>query len=123
MPSLRTALTLTLTAAAAALVPAGTAAAAALPAPLPGLGVADALPTDAVTGALHDGAAGAVGPLKHLTPDPLSNTGTDPLDNAIGSQIADFPPVSTALATGPVTHGGTLATLPVVGTAAALLPG
>lgn len=152
MPSLRTAL-LTLTAAAAAVVPAGSAAAAGpgdLTGPLPGHGLADALPTQGVTdtlplqtvtdtlptqavteslptqsatGALHDGAAGGLGPVKHLTLDPLANTGSDPLDNAVGSQIADFQPVSTAAITGPVARGGSLSTLPLVGTAAGLLPG
>lgn len=134
MHSLRTALVLTLTAAAAAVVPAGAAVAAgpppgqsvadALPAGaptgvLPAGGLVDALPTRTVTGAL----AAGVAPVKNLTLDPLANTGVDPLDNAVGSQIADFQPVSTAVATGPVTHGASLGTLPVVGTVAALLPG
>jgi hypothetical protein len=86
---------------------------------LPVSTVTDVLPTRAVTGALGD----SVGPLKDLTLDPLANTPVDPLDNGLGTQIADFKPVSTHLATDPVTHGGTLATLPVVGTVAGLLPG
>ncbi|MEC3996627.1 hypothetical protein VSR01_25210 [Actinacidiphila sp. DG2A-62] len=132
MASLRTAFALTLTAAAAVIVPAASASAASAPAdagPLPGTAVGDALPLDAVpldavptqsvTGALADG----IGPVKHLTLDPLSNTGVDPLDNGVGSQIADFKPVSTGLVTDPITHGGSLATLPVISTVTALLPG
>ncbi|HEY5835128.1 hypothetical protein [Streptomyces sp.] len=85
--------------------------------------VNEALPAQSVTGALHDGAAGGIGPVKHLTLDPLANTGSDPLDNAVGTRIADFQPVSTASVTGPIARGGSLSTLPVVGTAVGLLPG
>jgi D-arabinose 1-dehydrogenase-like Zn-dependent alcohol dehydrogenase len=55
--------------------------------------------------------------------DPLAGTGVDPLDNTVGTQIADFKPVSTKSVTGPLTQGGSLRTLPVAGNAAALLPG
>lgn len=125
MPStLRTALALTLTAAAAAVAaPAVAAEAAPLPvqnaldaSPLAGL--APAMPTQTVTGAL----ASSFAPVRNLTLDPLSNTTTDPLDNSVGSQVADFKPLSTAAVTGPVTQGGSLATLPMVGTATAALP-
>jgi hypothetical protein len=131
MPSLRTALALTLTAAAATLVPAA-AAVAATPAhaappgtsapdaalPVDALPL-DALPTQSATGALSAG----VDPVRHLTLDPLANTGVDPLDNGLGSQVADFKPLSTTAATDPVTRGGSLATLPVVGPASGLLSG
>lgn len=129
MHSLRTALVLTLTAAAAAVAPAGAALAAE---PLPAQGVTDMLPTSAVTGALptqsvlgalRSSTSNGLAPLKHLTLDPLANSGTDPLDNALGTQIADFQPLSTAAATGPITRGGSLSTLPVVGQVASLLPG
>jgi hypothetical protein len=140
MPSFRTAFVLTVTAAAATAVAAPAATAAAAPAePPPDLAgalptraagdllplntVVQALPTRHVTGALHESLAGGLGPAKHLTLDPLSHTGTDPLDNSLGSQIADFQPVSTAAVTDPVTSGGSLSTLPVVGTVAGLLPG
>ena len=131
MASLRTALVLTLTGAAAVVVPAGTAAAAG-PAdpigPLPGQALPDVVPASALTSMLPtQSVAGAFGdsvaPVKNLTLDPLSNTSVDPLDNAVGSQIADFKPVSTAAATDPVTHGGSLATLPLAGPATGLLPG
>jgi hypothetical protein len=120
MPSLRTALALTMTAAAAVLAPA-TAAVAATPAATTTPDLAptlDALPTSTVTGALAPGIA----PVRNLTLDPLSNTGVDPLDNGLGSQVADFKPVSTTLLTDPVTHGGSLGTLPVVGPVTGLLP-
>ncbi|WP_328468405.1 hypothetical protein [Streptomyces sp. NBC_00448] len=122
MPSLRTALVLTLTAAAAAVaVPAATAVAADAPATLPDLqgatgtlptsGITSALPTQSVTGALADGVA----PVRDLKLDPLNNTTVDPLTNGVGSQVADFRPVSTTDATAPLTNGGSLGTLPLFG--------
>ncbi|MEU6851027.1 hypothetical protein ABZ901_13990 [Actinacidiphila alni] len=129
MPSLRTALALTLTAAAAVVVPAGAAAAAdgtdVLPAAqsatdaLPTSGLTSALPTQSVTGALGSGVA----PVRDLTLDPLSHTGVDPLDNALGTQVADFQPVSTSAVTSPLTNGASLGTLPLVGPATGILPG
>ncbi|NSC23900.1 hypothetical protein FM076_23205 [Streptomyces albus subsp. chlorinus] len=47
--------------------------------------------------------------------DPLANTGSDPLDNSVGTQIADFRPISTAALTGPLASGASLGELPVVG--------
>lgn len=125
MPSLRTALALTVTAAAAVVVPAAAAAAAETPAPKVGTSAPDvasaldALPASSVTGALKP----AVAPVRNLTLDPLSNTGVDPLDNGIGSQVADFKPVSTTAVTDPITQGGSLGTLPVVGPATGMLGG
>ena len=66
---------------------------------------------------------GALAPVKRLQLDPLANTGVDPLNNAVGTQIADFKPVSTAMVTDPVAKGGALQDLPLVGQATALLPG
>ncbi|MDI3423561.1 hypothetical protein [Streptomyces luteolus] len=118
---------LTLAAAGAALGAGGAATAAAqpLPAAVPAqlpvpLGDLDVLAAgQALTGSLPY----TTGPLKNLQLDPLAKTGVDPLDNAVGTQVADFQPVSTAAVTDPVTDGGTLGTLPVVGTATGLLPG
>ncbi len=124
MPSLRTALALTVTAAAAAVAAsAATAEAAPLPVPstsdlLPTSGLTTALPTQSVTGAL----AGGIAPVRDLKLDPLSGTGVDPLDNGVGSRVADFQSLSTRAVTGPVTNGGSLSTLPVVGQATSLLP-
>lgn len=120
MPSFRTALVLTATAAAAA-VPVGATSAAADP--LPARAVTDvlpgqALPTQYVTGPLGYGVA----PVRDLRLDPLSNTPVDPLTNAVGSQIADFRPVSTTAATAPITNGGSLGTLPLVGPLTGVLP-
>ncbi|MDQ8704163.1 hypothetical protein RCO28_16955 [Streptomyces sp. LHD-70] len=108
-------------AATASAQPLPAAAPAAPPAQLPvPLGDLDVLAAgQALTGALPY----ATGPLKNLQLDPLAKTGVDPLDNAVGTQVADFQPVSTAAVTDPVTEGGTLGTLPVVGTATGLLPG
>ncbi|MFF1737577.1 hypothetical protein [Streptomyces sp. NPDC058247] len=119
---------LTLTAAGAALgggaVSAGAAepAAAPLASPVGDLDSAAAA-GGAVTGALETATAGGLAPVKHLRLNPLSGTGVDPLDNAVGTQVADFKPVTTAVATGPLTKGGALADLPLVGPATSLLPG
>lgn len=115
---------LTVTAVGAAL---GAGGAAAQAAPLPavpaagsdssGLGAA----TDAAGGALGQALDSSIAPVTHLRLDPLAGTGTDPLDNAVGTQIADFKPVSTALVTDPLTSGGALKDLPVVGQVTGLL--
>ncbi|MFD5319138.1 hypothetical protein [Streptomyces sp. NPDC127098] len=70
-----------------------------------------------------DTAAGAllaaVNPNLDLPLDPLAGTGSDPLANSVGTQIADFRPISTADLTGPITDGATsrelLGGLPLVG--------
>ncbi|MCI0384661.1 hypothetical protein [Streptomyces sp. CNQ085] len=74
-------------------------------------------------GAAEHVAAGAVRPAKDLRLHPLAGTGVDPLDNMVGTQIADFKPVSTGAVTGPVSGGGTIRTLPVTGPVTGLLPG
>ncbi|MEU5917863.1 hypothetical protein [Streptomyces sp. NPDC047141] len=113
---------LTVTAAGAAVFGAGAAAQAAAPVPLP----VDSLSrTDA--GAAGAGALAGVtqglGPLTRLQLDPLANTGVDPLDNGLGTQIADFKPVGTNLVTDHLSKGGAVADLPVVGgVARGLLP-
>nr|WSZ98031.1 hypothetical protein OH820_22300 [Streptomyces sp. NBC_00857] len=77
-----------------------------------------------VVGALGHATAGALGPAKNLKLYPLAGTGVDPLDNAVGTQVADFKPVSTAILTDPLTKGGgALKNLPLVGPALGLLPG
>ncbi|MEU3709174.1 hypothetical protein [Streptomyces catenulae] len=76
----------------------------------------------ALTGALTNSLAGATGPVKSLQLDPLANTSVDPLANAVGTQIADFKPVGTQLATDPLTKGGALQDLPLVGPVTRLLP-
>ncbi|NEC68285.1 hypothetical protein [Streptomyces sp. SID9727] len=112
---------LTVTAVGAAL---GAGGAAAQAAPLPvvqetgadiGLAEATEAAGGAVTGALGQSLEHSIAPVTHLRLDPLAGTGTDPLDNAVGTQVADFKPLSTALVTDPLTSGGAIKDLPVVG--------
>lgn len=120
---------LTVTAVGAAL---GAGGAAAQAAPLPvvqatgtdtSLGDATEAAGGAVTGALGQSLDSGIAPVTHLRLDPLAGTGVDPLDNAVGTQVADFKPLSTALVTDPVTSGGALKDLPVVGRAVDALHG
>ncbi|MFJ2215854.1 hypothetical protein ACIQVO_23935 [Streptomyces sp. NPDC101062] len=127
---------LTLTAAGAALGLGGAAAHAA-PAPAPASSSSDTetqiaesgkAAGQALTGALGYAAAGALNPVTSLKLNPLSGTGVDPLDNAVGTQVADFKPISTAPLTDPLTKGsGSLKDMPlvgqVVGQVAGVLPG
>ncbi|MDQ0794374.1 hypothetical protein [Streptomyces sp. B1I3] len=123
---------LTLTALGAAL---GAGGAAAQAAPLPAAPATGSDTADSTLGAVHDaaapaltsalgyGLAGAVSPVTDLQIDPLAGTGVDPLDNAVGAQIADFKPVTTALVTDPLTSGSALGDLPVVGEVTGLITG
>ncbi|MGW1230202.1 hypothetical protein [Streptomyces sp. NPDC001478] len=120
---------LTVTAVGAAL---GAGGAAAQAAPLPlvqatgtdtSIGDATEAAGGAVTGALGSAVGNGLAPVTHLRLDPLAGTGVDPLDNAVGTQIADFKPVSTALVTDSLTSGGALKDLPIVGQVTGLLHG
>jgi len=116
---------LTVTAVGAAL---GAAGAAAQAAPLPLASTAGAesgieAAGNATTGALGQSLRSGVAPVTHLRLDPLAGTGTDPLDNTVGTQVADFAPVSTGAVTDPVTSGGALNDLPLVGQLTQLLHG
>ncbi|MFF3786036.1 hypothetical protein [Streptomyces sp. NPDC001933] len=120
---------LTVTAVGAAL---GAGGAAAQAAPLPhvpavgadtGLGAAGEAASGAVTGALGHSLSNGIAPVTHLRLDPLAGTGTDPLDNVVGTQVADFKPLSTAAVTDPLTSGGALKDLPVAGPLAQTLHG
>ncbi|CAL9513025.1 hypothetical protein [Streptomyces sp. enrichment culture] len=51
-------------------------------------------------------------PAKHLKINPLAGTGVDPLDNGVGTQVADFRPVDTSSVTGSLTSAPEL---PVAG--------
>lgn len=53
----------------------------------------------------------AVDPVTDLQLNPLANTGVDPLDNGVGTQIADFQPISTTAVTGPISNGASLSDL------------
>ncbi|WP_335939280.1 hypothetical protein [Streptomyces sp. PTD5-9] len=119
---------LTVTAIGAALG-AGGAVAQAAPLPLPSAAGADGAATgvqaagNAVSGALGQSLQSGIAPVTHLRLDPLAGTGTDPLDNTVGTQVADFKPLTTGLVTDPLTSGGALKDLPVVGQLTQLLHG
>ncbi|MFD6287157.1 hypothetical protein [Streptomyces sp. NPDC060205] len=61
------------------------------------------------------------GPVAGLKPNPLAGTGVDPLDNGLGTQIADFPPMATTMLTAPVAQAQSLGSVPVVGQVTTLL--
>ncbi|MGW5367528.1 hypothetical protein ACWER6_13690 [Streptomyces sp. NPDC004009] len=62
------------------------------------------------------GAVGrATGPIAGLKPNPLAGTGVDPLDNGVGTQIADFKPVDSRDLTRPIAEADSFGSLPVVG--------
>lgn len=63
----------------------------------------------------------ATGALAGLKPNPLAGTGVDPLDNGVGTQLADFQPVATQALTGPVAQAQSIGSMPVVGQVAGLL--
>ncbi|MFF8725312.1 hypothetical protein ACF073_02325 [Streptomyces sp. NPDC015171] len=61
------------------------------------------------------------GPVAGLKPNPLAGTGVDPLDNGVGTQLADFKPVGSRTVTAPLSQARSLGTLPVVGQALAVV--
>jgi hypothetical protein len=66
-------------------------------------------------GVLRDTAGYAVAPVGNLKPNPLAGTGVDPLDNGVGTQVADFKPVTSKQVTGPVAQADDVDALPVAG--------
>ncbi|MEU6590303.1 hypothetical protein ABZ923_13980 [Streptomyces sp. NPDC046881] len=109
---------ITLVAAGAAL---GAGAATASADSIPGLGV-NYRPMDvghidpqaglrATTGMVHY----VTGPVAGLKPNPLAGTGVDPLDNGVGTQLADFKPVGSQTLTRPLAQAPSLGSVPVVG--------
>ncbi|WP_338672410.1 hypothetical protein V1460_05165 [Streptomyces sp. SCSIO 30461] len=76
------------------------------PAPaLPAYRVADLEPAPAVGALTGATGAGAVGnPVRSVPLNPLAHTPVDPLNNGVGTQIADFKPVDTRQATGSLGH-------------------
>ncbi|HET9382013.1 MAG TPA: hypothetical protein VFP69_14430 [Streptomyces sp.] len=74
---------------------------------------------DAVTTTVGYAVKSAAG----LKPNPLAGTGVDPLDNAVGAQLADFRPLSSKALTGPVAQAESVGGIPVVGGVAALAGG
>ncbi|WP_371669507.1 hypothetical protein OG985_18670 [Streptomyces sp. NBC_00289] len=63
------------------------------------------------------------GPVTDLKPNPLAGTGVDPLDNGVGTQLADFKPLTSQALTRPVAQAQSIGSLPVVGQATELLNG
>lgn len=52
-----------------------------------------------------------VDPVANLRLNPMANTGVDPLNNGVGTQIADFKEVNTQDVTAPLAEGASLADL------------
>ncbi|MFE1438073.1 hypothetical protein [Streptomyces sp. NPDC058739] len=63
----------------------------------------------------------ATGTVSSLKPNPLAGTGADPLDNGIGTQLADFRPLTSQMLTGPVAQAESIGSIPLVGPAVDLL--
>ncbi|UFR02683.1 MULTISPECIES: hypothetical protein [Streptomyces] len=55
------------------------------------------------------------GPVAGLKPNPLAGTGVDPLDNGVGTQLADFKPVGSQTLTRPLAQAPSLGSVPVLG--------
>ncbi|MGC9495291.1 hypothetical protein [Streptomyces sp. WG7] len=108
-PAVRRALAVLATAGAALGAGAATASAEGGPDPRSGL--------RAVTGTVGH----AAGPVADLKPNPLAVTGVDPLDNGVGTKVADFQPLTSTALTGPVAQARSVGGVPVVGQATELL--
>ncbi|MBD0839350.1 MULTISPECIES: hypothetical protein [unclassified Streptomyces] len=52
------------------------------------------------------------GPITALKPNPLAGTGVDPLDNGLGTQVADFQPLTSQALTGPVAQAQSIGSIP-----------
>ncbi|MDX3760334.1 hypothetical protein ACWDBO_16145 [Streptomyces mirabilis] len=63
------------------------------------------------------------GPIAGLKPNPLAGTGVDPLDNGVGTQLADFKPLTSRALTGPLAQARSVGSVPVVGQALGSLGG
>ncbi|MER5385102.1 hypothetical protein ABT040_33335 [Streptomyces sp. NPDC002688] len=61
------------------------------------------------------------GPVEGLKPNPLAGTGVDPLDNGVGTQLADFKPLTSQALTGPLAQAPSVGSIPVLGQATGLL--
>jgi hypothetical protein len=61
------------------------------------------------------------GPVEGLKPNPLAGTGVDPLDNGVGTQLADFKPLTSKALTGPLAQAPSVGSIPVLGQVTGLL--
>ncbi|MDN3262692.1 hypothetical protein QWJ26_23380 [Streptomyces sp. CSDS2] len=99
----------------------GTGAATASAETVPGTGVTyrpdDAGSIDAEAGlrALTGIVGYVTGPVAGLKPNPLAGTGVYPLDNGVGTQVADFQPVGTQMLTRPLAQARSLGSVPLAG--------
>ncbi|MEU7474079.1 hypothetical protein AB0A94_37240 [Streptomyces sp. NPDC044984] len=84
-----------------------------------GAGAATAAAAD--SDSLTDDAGQAVGTVADLKPNPLAGTGVDPLDNGVGTQVADFQPVDSREVTGPIAQARSVGSVPVAGQATEVL--
>ncbi|MEU1000649.1 MULTISPECIES: hypothetical protein [Streptomyces] len=64
--------------------------------------------------AASDTLAYTTGTITGLKPNPLAGTGVDPLDNSVGTEVADFEPMSSREVTGPVAQAPSIGGIPVV---------
>ncbi|MER8027379.1 hypothetical protein ABTZ78_00160 [Streptomyces bauhiniae] len=88
--------------------------------PLRSADIGDINPQSGVN-ALATSVGYATGTVAGLKPNPLAGTGTDPLNNGIGTTIADFKPLNTLALTGPIAQAPSFGAVPVVGQALGLL--
>jgi len=68
-------------------------------------------------GALTGTVGYVTGPVAGLKPNPLAGTGVDPLDNGVGTQLADFKPLTSQALTGPLAQAPSIGSIPVIGQA------
>ncbi|MEU6756749.1 hypothetical protein AB0892_25485 [Streptomyces sp. NPDC005409] len=66
--------------------------------------------------------AGVTDPIANLKVNPLAHTGVDPLDNGVGTKVADFPAVGTGMVTGVLTQGPSVRELPTAAVTSLLGP-
>ncbi|WP_033311358.1 hypothetical protein RFN58_26825 [Streptomyces iakyrus] len=64
--------------------------------------------------AASDTLAYTTGTVTGLKPNPLAGTGVDPLDNSVGTEVADFKPMTSREVTGPVAQAPSIGGMPVV---------
>ncbi|MFE2304304.1 hypothetical protein ACFXAW_39615 [Streptomyces sp. NPDC059445] len=106
---------------AAAVTPAFAAAAPAVDAPHHRSGSLGNLDPLAGLAALNGTTGYVLGPIEGLKPNPLAGTGVDPLDNGVGTQLADFKPLTSKALTGPVAQARSIGGIPVLGQVTGLL--
>ncbi|MFF5369306.1 hypothetical protein [Streptomyces sp. NPDC013187] len=73
--------------------------------------------------AASDTLAYTTGTITGLKPNPLAGTGVDPLDNGVGTEVADFKPMSSREVTGPVAQAPSVGDTLVLGQVTKLVSG